>query len=100
LFCSETTNAPIDKGELNAQMLKDGKQAVANSQSTTLKYAVRNTDRSVGALLSGEIAKHHGNHDFEDTPIKVELTGTAGQSLQVVCTCTLKVTQMTTLVKA
>ena len=34
-------------------------------------------------MLSGEIAKHHGNHDFEDTPIKVELTGTAGQSFGV-----------------
>ncbi|MEC8375581.1 MAG: glutamate synthase-related protein, partial [Pseudomonadota bacterium] len=83
LFCSETTNTPVDKGELNAQMLKDGQQAVANSKSVTLKYAVRNTDRSVGALLSGEIAKYHGNHDFEDTPIKVELTGTAGQSFGV-----------------
>ena len=48
-----------------------------------LKYPIRNTDRSVGALLSGEIAKHHGNQDFEDTPIKVELTGTAGQSFGV-----------------
>ncbi len=73
LFCSQTTNAPIDKGELNAQMLKDGQQAVIDGKSITLKYPIRNTDRSVGALLSGEIAKHHGNHDFEDTPIKVEL---------------------------
>ena len=83
LFCSQTTNAPIDKGELNAQMLKDGQQAVIDGKSITLKYPIRNTDRSVGALLSGEIAKHHGNHDFEDTPIKVELTGTAGQSFGV-----------------
>jgi glutamate synthase (NADPH/NADH) large chain len=83
LFCSETTNAPVDKGELNAQMLKDGQQAVVDGKSITLKYPIRNTDRSVGALLSGEIAKHHGNHDFEDTPIKVELTGTAGQSFGV-----------------
>jgi glutamate synthase (NADPH/NADH) large chain len=83
LFCSQTTNAPIDKGELNAQMLKDGQQAVVDGKSITLKYPIRNTDRSVGALLSGEIAKHHGNHDFEDTPIKVELTGTAGQSFGV-----------------
>ncbi len=83
LFCSQTTNAPVDKGELNAQMLKDAQDAVVNSKSINLKYAVRNTDRSVGALLSGEIAKHHGNHDFEDTPIKVELTGTVGQSFGV-----------------
>ncbi|BFT31297.1 glutamate synthase large subunit [Alteromonas sp. D210916BOD_24] len=83
LFCSQTTNAPVDKGELNAKMLDDGQQAVLDTKSITLKYPIRNTDRSVGALLSGEIAKHHGNHDFEDTPIKVELTGTAGQSFGV-----------------
>ncbi|GEA12518.1 glutamate synthase large subunit [Alteromonas sp. KUL49] len=83
LFCSQTTNEPVDKGELNAQILADAKSFVASSKSTTLRYPVRNTDRSVGALLSGEIAKHHGNHDFEDTPIKLELTGTAGQSFGV-----------------
>jgi glutamate synthase (NADPH/NADH) large chain len=73
----------MDKGELNAKMLTDAQSAVVNSKSITLKYPIRNTDRSVGALLSGEIAKHHGNQDFEDTPIKVELTGTAGQSFGV-----------------
>ena len=83
LFCSQTTNEPVDKGVLNAQMLKDAQQAVVDGESLELKYSVRNTDRSVGALLSGEIAKHHGNHDFEDTPIKVNLTGTAGQSFGV-----------------
>ena len=83
LFCSQTTNEPVDKGVLNAQMLKDAQQAVVDGESLELKYPVRNTDRSVGALLSGEIAKHHGNHDFEDTPIKVNLTGTAGQSFGV-----------------
>ena len=83
LFCSQTTNEPVDKGVLNAQMLKDAQQAVVDGESLELKYPVRNTDRSVGALLSGEIAKHHGNHEFEDTPIKVNLTGTAGQSFGV-----------------
>ena len=83
LFCSQTTNEPVDKGVLNAQMLKDAQQAVVDGESLELKYSVRNTDRSVGALLSGEIAKHHGNHDFEDTPITVNLTGTAGQSFGV-----------------
>ena len=83
LFCSETTNAPLDKGELNAHMLADAKTAVATASGAEFHYDIRNTDRSVGALLSGEIAKHHGNHDMEDSPIKVTFTGTSGQSFGV-----------------
>ncbi|MDC8832554.1 glutamate synthase large subunit [Alteromonas gilva] len=83
LFCSETTNAPLDKGVLNAKMLKDAKEAVVKGCGINLSYPIRNTDRSVGALLSGEIAKHYGNHDMEEMPITVSFTGTAGQSFGV-----------------
>ena len=83
LFCSETTNAPLDKGVLNAKMLKDAKEAVIKGCGINLSYTIRNTDRSVGALLSGEIAKHYGNHDMEEMPITVTFKGTAGQSFGV-----------------
>ena len=83
LFCSETTNAPLDKGVLNAKMLKDAKEAVVKGCGINLSYPIRNTDRSVGALLSGEIAKHYGNHDMEEMPITVTFKGTAGQSFGV-----------------
>lgn len=83
LFCSQTTNQPMDKGELNNQLFVDSRKAVANKTGIRLAYPIRNTDRSVGALVSGEIAKHHGNHDMEDAPIEVQFTGTAGQSFGV-----------------
>jgi glutamate synthase (NADPH/NADH) large chain len=83
LFCSETTNAPLDKGDLNLQILADAKKAIADSSGISLKYPIRNTDRSVGALASGEIAKLHGNHGMADQPVKISLTGTAGQSFGV-----------------
>lgn len=83
LFCSETTNAPLDKGVLNSKMLNDGKEAAIKGCGTILSYPIRNTDRSVGALLSGEIAKHHGNHGMEESPITVRFNGTAGQSFGV-----------------
>ncbi|MFC3203084.1 glutamate synthase large subunit [Alteromonas oceani] len=83
LFCSETTNAPLDKGVLNAKMLKDAKEAVVKGCGINLSYPIRNTDRSVGALLSGEIAKHYGNHDMEEMPVTVTFKGTAGQSFGV-----------------
>jgi glutamate synthase (NADPH/NADH) large chain len=83
LFCSETTNAPIDKGELNQRMVTDCEGAVIARKSKQLSYSVRNTDRSVGATLSGFIAQRYGNHGFEHSPIKVKLTGTVGQSFGV-----------------
>ncbi|MFT5311742.1 MAG: glutamate synthase (NADPH/NADH) large chain [Paraglaciecola sp.] len=83
LFCSENTNAPLDKGDLNLQILADAKQAISNKSGISLKYAIRNTDRSVGALLSGEIARLHGNHGMSDHPLKIHLSGTAGQSFGV-----------------
>ena len=42
-----------------------------------------NCDRSIGARLSGEIAKRHGNTGMADNPITLQLTGTAGQSFGV-----------------
>ncbi|MDT0629036.1 glutamate synthase large subunit [Alteromonas sp. W364] len=83
LFCSETTNEPIDKGELNKRMLADCKQAVDKMSGAQYTYAVRNTDRSVGATLSGYIASLHGNQGMDDEPVKITLTGTVGQSFGV-----------------
>ena len=76
-------NDPFDKGQLNQQMLEAASDAVAHSAGGEFRYAIQNTDRSVGASLSGEIAKQHGNQGMAATPIKVQLTGTAGQSFGV-----------------
>nr|WP_305080050.1 hypothetical protein [Psychrobacter sp. JCM 18900] len=46
-------------------------------------YFVGNCDRSIGARISGEIALVWGNLGMSDMPIKLRLTGTAGQSLGV-----------------
>ncbi len=83
LFCSEVTNAPLDKGELNLEMLNDVKHAIEAKSGGRFAYAIRNTDRSVGALVSGAIAKLYGNQGMADDPISIQLTGTAGQSFGV-----------------
>ncbi|WP_017446412.1 glutamate synthase large subunit [Gayadomonas joobiniege] len=82
-YCTESRNPPFDNGDLNKQMLQDAKQAVINKTGGVYRYSVRNTDRSVGALLSGEIAKNHGNNGMHAQPITVNLTGTIGQSFGV-----------------
>ncbi|MGF1741066.1 glutamate synthase large subunit [Vibrio profundum] len=76
-------NAPFDKAHLNQTILDDALDAVENKRSQTLFYDVLNTDRSIGARLSGEIAKRYGNQGMAATPIKLQLQGTAGQSFGV-----------------
>lgn len=83
LFCSETTNKPLDNGDMNLAILAAAETSVQNKTGANLSFNIRNTDRSVGALLSGCIASHYGNQGMSDTPINIHFKGTAGQSFGV-----------------
>ena len=82
-YCVEPKNEPYDKGELAEQMVKDMLPAITNKTGGTFEYQVKNIHRSIGARLSGEIAKAHGHEGLSDTPITLNLKGTAGQSFAV-----------------
>ncbi len=82
-FCIHPSNAPFDRAELAEQMVQDTLAAIDGKRGGEFAYDVRNIHRSIGARLSGEIAKRHGNLGMSDTPITLRLTGTAGQSLGV-----------------
>jgi glutamate synthase (NADPH/NADH) large chain len=82
-YCIEPKNEPYDKGELAEQMVTDIKDSIVNKTGGEFSYAVRNINRSIGARLSGEIAKLHGNYGMADKPIRLKLTGSAGQSFGV-----------------
>ncbi|MDG1750378.1 MAG: glutamate synthase-related protein, partial [Thalassotalea sp.] len=76
-------NTPFDKGVLNQEILAAALDAVAHSSGGEYRFSIQNTDRSVGASLSGEIARQHGDQGMAATPVKIYLTGTAGQSFGV-----------------
>ncbi|GLT18499.1 glutamate synthase large subunit [Vibrio zhanjiangensis] len=82
LFWTEP-NTPFDKGELNQKILDDALSAIEGRKSANFFYNVINTDRSIGARISGEIAKRYGNQGMAASPIKLYLDGTAGQSFGV-----------------
>lgn len=82
-FCQQARNAPFDKGELAERMVADILPAIEGKNGGSFHYEVVNCNRSIGARLSGEIAKRHGNHGMIKAPIKLRLTGTAGQSFGV-----------------
>jgi glutamate synthase (NADPH/NADH) large chain len=82
-YCLQERNQPFDKAELAEQMVRDCMPAIKNSSGGEFHYQLNNTHRSIGARLSGEIARLHGNHGMDDNPITLHLQGTAGQSFGV-----------------
>ena len=82
-YCIEPKNEPFDKGELAEQMVSDMLPAIQGKLGGEFTYAVQNINRSIGARISGEIAKLHGNLGMDDAPVTLRLTGSAGQSFGV-----------------
>ncbi len=80
-YCQVASNQPFDKGELAEQMVIDILPAIEARSGGEFKYQVSNGDRTIGARLSGEIARRYGNQGMADAPVKVSLSGVAGQSL-------------------
>jgi glutamate synthase (NADPH/NADH) large chain len=82
-FCQVAMNAPFDKGEKAEVMVAAALPAIEAKTGVELEFKVTNCDRSIGARLSGEIAKRYGNLGMDDAPVTLKLTGTAGQSFGV-----------------
>ena len=82
-FAQQERNPSFDKGELAEQMVADALAAIKAGTPVELAYPVRNVNRSIGARLSGEIAKAHGGRGLPDDTLRINLTGSAGQSLGV-----------------
>lgn len=79
LYCSESNN-PHDNGALNRKLLQLTQTAIKQRSGGRWSLPIRNDDRSVGAMLSGVIAAHHGNQGMAAAPIELVFDGTAGQS--------------------
>ena len=82
-FCVQDRNPSFDKGELAEQMVADAIEGIKAKKAQQLSYVVHNTSRSIGARLSGEIARAHGADGLPDDCLHVKLAGSAGQSFGV-----------------
>jgi glutamate synthase (NADPH/NADH) large chain len=70
---------PIDD-VLDRKLIELAQPALENKTPVQIDLPVKNVDRSVGAMLSGEVAKRYGYKGLPDDTIAIKLTGTAGQS--------------------
>jgi glutamate synthase (NADPH/NADH) large chain len=82
-LCAVDRNYPFDKGELAETMVRQVLPAIEANTGGEFEFHITNCDRSTGARISGEIAKRYGNQGMADKPIKLKLTGIAGQSFGV-----------------
>ena len=64
----------------DVDMIATAHDAIDNGKEVSLDYAIANTDRSVGAMLSGVVAAKYGNDGLPDQSINVRFKGSAGQS--------------------
>ena len=65
---------------LDRQIIRSAQRAVEEQEEVNLDYAIKNTDRAVGTMLSGLIASKYGEEGLPDSTINIKFKGSAGQS--------------------
>ena len=68
------------EGVKDEEIIRAAQKAIDSAEEVTLDYAIKNTDRAVGTMLSGFIAKKYGEEGLPDGTIKIKFKGSAGQS--------------------
>jgi glutamate synthase (NADPH/NADH) large chain len=65
---------------LDYKLIDHAREAIENGTPIEIKLPIRNVHRTVGAMLSGEIARRYGSAGLPDETIRFHFTGSAGQS--------------------
>ncbi len=68
------------KEALDLKLLDLAKDAIEHRLPVDLKMPIRNVHRTVGAMLSGEVARRYGSEGLPDDTIRIQFSGSAGQS--------------------
>ncbi|MCA0255285.1 MAG: glutamate synthase large subunit [Proteobacteria bacterium] len=78
-YWTERQVHPIDE-ILDRKLIEKAQPALESKEPVVIDVAIKNIDRSAGAMLSGAVAKRWGQKGLKDDTIHVTLRGTAGQS--------------------
>lgn len=65
---------------LDQQIIRSSQKAIVSQEEVNLDYAIKNTDRAAGVMLSGLVAQKYGHEGLPDSTINVKFKGSAGQS--------------------
>ncbi|WP_439488551.1 glutamate synthase large subunit [Algoriphagus sp.] len=68
------------KRVLDRQLIKAAHPSLEQAMASSASFQIKNTDRSVGAMLSNEISKIYGSPGLPEDTINFKFTGSAGQT--------------------
>ena len=79
MHCCDVQDHKIDK-VLDLELIAEAENAILHKQPVTIQRAIHNTDRTIGAMLSGKITKLYGPAGLPEGSINCRFKGSAGQS--------------------
>jgi glutamate synthase (ferredoxin) len=79
LYNTETQNHDLEKA-LDFKIIRKAHPALFRKEKTVLESKITNRDRTFGAILSNEISKIYGAQGLPENTLKINFTGSAGQS--------------------
>jgi glutamate synthase domain-containing protein 2/glutamate synthase domain-containing protein 1/glutamate synthase domain-containing protein 3 len=79
VYCSEEQDHGLDLA-LDHQLISLARPAIENAQPVEIDLPIRNSNRTVGAMLSGQVAKKYGEDGLPPDTINIHFSGSAGQS--------------------
>jgi glutamate synthase domain-containing protein 2/glutamate synthase domain-containing protein 1/glutamate synthase domain-containing protein 3 len=65
---------------LDYKLIDHAREAIDDKRPVEIRLPIRNVHRTVGAMLSGEIARRHGSAGLPEDTIRFHFSGSAGQS--------------------
>ncbi|MBI4597400.1 MAG: glutamate synthase subunit alpha, partial [Candidatus Omnitrophica bacterium] len=91
-FHTVARNDRPNEHPLDDDILRDASAAIERGEKITRSYAIRNTNRTIGARVAGAIAKRYGDQGLPAGTIDVTLRGVAGQSFGAFCANGIRLT--------
>jgi glutamate synthase (NADPH/NADH) large chain len=79
VYHCETQDHGLDRA-LDKQLIELARPALEEKQPVQIDLPVKNTNRTVGTMLSGEVARRYGHAGLPEDTISITLRGIAGQS--------------------
>ncbi|MEK7850006.1 MAG: glutamate synthase large subunit [Candidatus Omnitrophota bacterium] len=77
--CLERQDFGLEKA-LDLELIRRSQPALERREPVSIELGLRNANRAVGAMLSGEVSKRYGQQGLPEDSIKLYFKGTAGQS--------------------
>ncbi len=78
-YCSEAQDHGLDKA-LDHRLIEESREALETRTPVRIELPIRNSNRTVGTMLSYEVSKRYGSEGLAEDTIQIHLKGSAGQS--------------------